>query len=87
MRVEMDVQEKTKTVYFWLTNEDQRNEGLQQKLKDMYRDYQAKGYISVVFRSGQEDLMSLTRDLLLYNKTMIAQMSAQKEKQVCVKPG
>lgn len=81
----MDVQEATRTVYFWLTNEDQRNEGLQRKLKVLYRDYRAKGYMPVVFWSGREDLTELTWDLLLHNRMKLEQISAKKEMEACAR--
>ena len=79
MRIQVD--EKKKLAVIWLTNDDQTDQGQQEKLRSLYREYGAKKYTVAVFRSGQEDLLPLTSHLLCHNRICAAKEELQREKQ------
>ena len=64
----IDVLANKKLVRIWLTNEEQKLPGLQARLRPLYRKYKKKKYLVAVYFSGKDDLIELTRDLLIHNK-------------------
>lgn len=61
--MEINIREDRKLVEIWLANGEA---GCQ--CSDICTQYNAKGYLVAVFRSGTEDLADLTAGLLLYNR-------------------
>ena len=64
----IDVHANKKLVRIWLTNEEQKLPGLQARLRPLYWKYKKKKYLVAVYFSGKDDLIELTRDLLIHNK-------------------
>lgn len=64
---------------FWLTKEDSKDEKLLNQLKAHYPKLKKQGYMPVVFISGEEDLLDLTRSLLIYNKYRCEELRMEKE--------
>ena len=79
--LEINVRDKSKIVEIWLTNAEKRNTELREKLKPLYKEYQAKKYLVAVFESGERDLGDAASDLLCYNRKRIAQLEVEREKQ------
>lgn len=78
--LEINVRDDNKIVEVWLTNKEKRDQVLQEKLKLLYRDYNAQNYLVAVFLSGTENLEQRTSDLLCYNKKRIAEMEVRQGK-------
>ena len=72
--------EKTKTISYWLTNEEHRDPAFMESLKPLYKQNKADGYMSVVYRSGKEDLYDNTLALLKHNRTLSARKEVEAEK-------
>ena len=67
----------------WLTNEDQQNEEILQWLEAHYPIWKKQGYLTVVYKSGHEDLYDNTLALLKHNRRLSAEkeVAAAKEAQ------
>lgn len=77
----MNVNEKSRIVSFWLTNEEKNNKALRKELASIYKEYSDNKYMVAVFESGSEDLYEQTLELLLYNRKKVAELEVEKEKQ------
>ena len=80
--MELDIRDKEKRVYIWLTHGESENAELKESLKEIYKEYKAKKYLVAVYESGTEDLEGLTRDLLRYNRVRLRELEIKKEKQL-----
>lgn len=80
--MEIHVNDDSKIVEVWLTNEEKRSQALRERLKQLYRECRAKKYMVAVFQSGEHDLPECTSDLLRYNRRRIAHMELQREKKI-----
>ena len=80
MPVEIFVQEQGKLVTVWLTQKEQEDSALRERLKSLYAGYAEKKYTVAEFLSGGEKLYHNTRDLLLYNRRKLAEAEVQREK-------
>jgi len=78
--LEINVRNDSKIVEIWLANDEKRDQGLQERLKPLYQEYNAQKYLVAVFLSGAKDLEQQTSDLLCYNKKRIAELEVQQEK-------
>ncbi|MGM9537670.1 MAG: hypothetical protein ACI3VN_05000 [Candidatus Onthomonas sp.] len=76
--MELNVRDDRKIVEVWLTNEEQRDENLQARLKPLCQAYKEKKYTVAVFLSGSEDLTQRTSDLLCYNRKRLARLEAER---------
>ena len=77
----VNVQTENKIVELWLTRTEREDKAFRASLALLYQKYNAKGFLVVVFLSGDEDLYPQTRDLLLYNQRRLAELSVQAAKQ------
>ena len=78
--MEINVRDDRKIVDIWLTNEEQQDQALREKLKPLYQQYKAKKYTVAVFLSGSRDLAEETAALLRYNKKRVAEVEVQRER-------
>ena len=78
--MEINVRDDRKIVDIWLTNEEQQDQALREKLKPLYKQYEAKKYKVAVFLSGSRDLAEETGALLRYNKKRTAELEVQRER-------
>ena len=78
--MEINVNENTKIVSVWLTGTEKRDAALRERLKPMYRRYHKEKYLVAVYESGEQNLESLTSDLLCYNRKRLAELEVQSEK-------
>ena len=82
--MEMDVREKEKRVYIWLTRAESEDPALKESLKPIYQEYKAKKYLVAVYESGTGDLEGSIRDLLLYNRVRLRELEEpNKKKALC----
>lgn len=79
--MEIERKEETRTITVWLTNADQKDETIENWLKRKYPIWKRQGYLTVVFRSGHEDLYANTLALLLHNRRLSAKKEYEAEKQ------
>ena len=76
--MEMEISEKDRIVYYWLTNEEKEDTKLRESLKPQYDEWSKKGYKVCVFLSGKGDLLELTKDLLVHNKHVMAKKKVRQ---------
>lgn len=74
------VDEERKVASWWLSNEEQQDEQITDSLRPQFKEWKAKGYLPVVFRSGNDDLEGCTHDLMKHNFMLEAQRRAEAEK-------
>ena len=65
MRIHMD--EDKKIAEIWLTKAESDDAAVDARLKPFYSECKAHKYLAVVYRSGKEDLLETTKDLLRHN--------------------
>ncbi|MBR2869312.1 MAG: hypothetical protein IKB88_09685 [Clostridia bacterium] len=74
----LDVCDKTKIAYFWLSQEERNNEEFYESLRPQYREWKNKGYVVCVFVSGKESLVENTKELLVHNKMVLAKKNLRE---------
>ncbi len=77
----MNVLEEQKIIQIWLTNEEKDDPDVHARLKPVFTENNQRGFQTVVYKSGKQDLKEGIRDLLLYNKRKLAELELQQEKQ------
>ncbi|WP_143149428.1 hypothetical protein [Butyricicoccus pullicaecorum] len=82
--LQMQVNEKTKTIELWLTRAEKNDPTFRASLKPLYQQYTAQKYLVAVFLSGDGDLYQQTRDLLIYNRKRLAEQEVQKQRQSAI---
>lgn len=80
--MEMSVNKESKTVEIWLSRQEAQDPVLKERMSLLYQIFAAQKYLVAVFRSGSQDLVRSTSDLLCYNRKRIAQLEVEREKQV-----
>ena len=76
----MNVRSDRKLVDIWLTNAEKNDPKIRSGLQDIYSKYKKENYLVVVFTSGNQDLYSVTKELLLNNKYDGAERSFYQNK-------
>lgn len=76
--MEMEVSEKDRIVYYWLTNEEKEDTEFRKSLKPQYGEWSRKGYKVCVFLSGKGNLVELTKELLVHNKQVMAKRNVRR---------
>ena len=61
------VDEERKVASWWVSREEQQDENIVDSLRPQFKEWKAKGYLPVIFRSGSDDLEDCTHDLMKYN--------------------
>ena len=80
----LEVCEKNRIVYYWLSREEKDNVDIQNVLKNEYGEWRSKGYKVCTFVSGSGNLVDLTKELLIHNKLIIAKKAIEEtEREVC----
>lgn len=77
----LEVSEKDKIAYYWLSNKEKEDEAFRESLKPDYRKWNKTGYKVCVFLSGKEDIVELTKELLIHNKQILAEKNVKKAKE------
>ena len=78
--MEITRNEESRIISVWLTNADQQNEDIQNWLKRKYPVWKKEGYLTVVYKSGHEDLYENTLALLRHNRRLSARKEVEAEK-------
>ena len=78
--MEINKHEDLGLVDIWLSREDQTNQDVQERLRNIYRRCKEEKYTVAVFYSGQQDLAEETSALLLYNRRRSAERAVQQRK-------
>ena len=76
-----EVCEEKKIAYYWLSKEEKENSKLRQSLKPEYGEWKKKGYKVCVFLSGNENIVELTKELLIHNKEVLARENVRRASQ------
>lgn len=75
--MEIEIRHQSKEVMAWLTRQDQQDPTVQARLKRLCEDCKARKYTVAVLRSGEQDLLRQTSDLLRYNRRSCAQLTGR----------
>ena len=78
--MEINKNQETHTISVWLTKADQQDEELQNWLKNKIPAWKKEGYMTVVYRSGKEDLHESILARLKHNRKLSAQNEVAAEK-------
>ncbi len=76
--MQLKVNEQTKIVQIWMTNDEKNDPRAQAKMKELCAQYKEKKYLVAVFYSGKNELYPSIRDLLAYNKKRCAEQAVQR---------
>jgi sRNA-binding regulator protein Hfq len=76
--LEVNVRDEKKILEIWLTNGEKDDPAVKASLRDIYGTYKRKKYTVAVFRSGDQNLVDITSDLLCYNRKRAAQMEVRR---------
>lgn len=79
--MEMNIMDNTMDVEIWLTKAEKNDPEFQASLKGIYAEWKRRGYMVVVYESGEGDLYENTRELLTYNKRRIVELEKQKRRE------
>lgn len=80
----LEVCEKNRIVYYWLTCEEKADEDLQNELQVKYIEWKQKGYKVCTFVSGGGNLVDLTKELLIHNKQVLAKKAVKEAEQAII---
>ena len=80
----LEVCEKNRIVYCWLTREEKADEDLQNELQFKYIEWKQRGYKVCTFVSGGGNLVDLTKELLVHNKQVLAKKAVKEAEQAIV---
>ena len=69
-----DESKKNRYVEIWLSNAENKDTEIEKNLKTMYDKYNSDKYRVVVFRSGTENLVKNTKELLRSNLNKTARV-------------
>lgn len=72
----IEICNETKIVYYWITKEE-RDSNLD-KLTTEYQEWRKKKYRVCTFVSGKDNLTELTKELLIHNKKVLAEVENSK---------
>ena len=79
--MELNVLHDSRDVEIWLTRAEKSDTRLREQLRDIYAEWNKKGYLVAVYESGDKDLYHSTFDLLAYNKKRLAELEVRKAKE------
>jgi len=77
--MEIIVDDNKKRVEIWLTRAERDDAALRESIKPLFTKYRSMKYLVAVFSSGEQDLFSNTRDLLLHNREIVAKSMTLEE--------
>ena len=72
MRIEVR-EAPNKSVYFWMSSEEAANKAMMDSLKPQFKAWKSKGYLPIVFESGNGKLEDSMYMLMKRNYNMLAQ--------------
>ena len=71
---------KKKLVCIWLTRNESVDPEVLASLEPIYQKYTALNYLVVVFRSGSQELIAVTSELLRYNRRLLAEREVEAKR-------
>ena len=77
--MEFILDKKHKFAEIWMTNADQADPEVEAQAQRLCKEWHAKGYLPVIYRSGKEDLYEMTSALLISNRNRMARREAEAE--------
>ena len=77
--MQIEIIKKNKLVCIWLTANESDDPKVNAMINPIIQLYHSKQYISVVFRSGKQELCTLTSELLKYNRKLFAEQELEAE--------
>ena len=78
----VEVCENPNIVYYWLSQVEKDDAELQSSLTAQHKDWNNKGYRVCTFLSGRENLVGLTKDLLIHNQEIFSSKEPQHENNI-----
>ena len=78
--MQIQVHEGKKIVCVWLTKDESSDDTTPAQIKKVIAQFRPKKYLVVIFRSGTQELTESTRELLRYNRRLIAEREVLAEK-------
>ena len=78
--MKIDIRDEQKIVEIWLSKAEQGDPRPSDTLRKICAEYGPRKYTVAVFKSGEEDLLDLTSDLLLYNRRKLAEQEMKEER-------
>jgi hypothetical protein len=78
--MEFILDEKQKFAEIWMTNADQADPAVEAQAQRLCKEWHAKGYLPVIYRSGKEDLYEMTSALLVSNRNRMARREAEADR-------
>ncbi len=69
--MQIEVNEQFKFASVWLTNEEKNDTDIIKSLQPVIKKYREMKYRFVVFQSGNQNLLELTKGLLAHNKNLV----------------
>lgn len=78
--MEFILDEQHKFAEIWMTNADQADPEIEAQAQRLCKEWHAKGYLPVIYRSGKEDLYEMTSALLVSNRNRMARREAEAER-------
>ena len=71
-----EICEKQKIVYYWMTKEERDSN--QEMLTAEYKEWKKKKFRVCTFISGKEQLIDLTKELLVHNQKVLAEQESNE---------
>ena len=78
--MQIQVHEDKRIVCVWLTKDESSDKATPAQIKNVIALFRPKKYLVVIFRSGTQELTESTRELLRYNRRLIAEREVLAEK-------
>lgn len=70
--MQIDINTDFKFASVWLTKDEIDNQEIMNSLEPYIADFRARNYKFVIYQSGKEDMVELTKALLKHNKNLAA---------------
>lgn len=75
----VEVCENPNIVYYWISQAEKGDVKLQSSLTAQHKHWTDKGYRVCTFVSGRENLVDLTKELLIHNQEIFSSAELQHE--------
>lgn len=78
--MKINIRDEQKVVDIWLSKAEQSDPSQSDTLRKICAEYGPRKYTVAVFKSGEDDLLDLTSDLLLCNRRKLAEREMREER-------
>lgn len=76
--MKIEVNHQFKFAYIWLTNDEGSDEKIRVELQPLIDEYKEKKYKFVIYFSGKQELLELTKSLLKHNKNLVCNIQEDR---------